>query len=103
MVLYTELFYAIIPACFHTFAVLLSLHHHTFFMFFTLVLLCNGKFSFSPLIMYGSSLVPRKSGLVSTICACVNYMYTPYIIHHHLPTVLIQTYTKETPSSYDYS
>ena len=38
MVLYTELFYAIIPACFHTFAVLLSLHLHTFLMFFTLVL-----------------------------------------------------------------
>ena len=34
MVLYTELFYAIIPACFHTFAVLLSLHLHTFLMFF---------------------------------------------------------------------
>ena len=37
MGLYTELFYAIIPACFLTFAVLLSLHLHTFLMFFTLV------------------------------------------------------------------
>ena len=36
MVLYTELFYALIPACF---AVLLSLHLHTFLMLFTLVYL----------------------------------------------------------------
>ena len=41
MVLYTELFYAIIPACF---AVLLSLHLHTFLMIFTLVIL-NGGFA----------------------------------------------------------
>ena len=33
MGLYTELFYAIIPACFLTFAVLLSLHLHKLLMF----------------------------------------------------------------------
>ena len=68
MVLYTELFYAIIPACFHTFccSVIPTVHLHTFLMFFTLVIIRKIVYFWSvvlhPASVYLDGLyIPRRN------------------------------------------
>ena len=79
MVLYTELFYAIIPACFHNLCCSVIPTLHTFLMFFTLVL-----FSLQPTLFNDSLVTPvysKCNGHVPNSNVCMLLSCSNIIMH----------------------